>query len=664
MNKISSKILFLLLFIISFVYSSTIKANNEANNIYKVIDNDSIIKDTVHLYFFGSVPFALNNKNGEVVGVNPDIIHEVLRRNGLAYSDLIGDFDSFKKEIEAGRIDLLVTANFMKQWHVNSPEVFINSQYTIPHYYGFFTRRFSNINKVEDLANTKVVFLRTFNKQNIPYDLCHIKKENTIECLSFIEALKMLDEHKVDAIVSSVPSLMYYMNLYNVGIGYEFFEMGEMTRLHYGISQGQNLISVKQFDSTLLEMLNEGFIDEVWNKWSGQPQSRILIGIHIDLFILCILSFILVIILMYFLKRINKSFKTRKLYNDTLKNVLNSFPHGVLIEIVSNKNITYFKNNAYKISNLADCEKVKNENFLFNKHNSFYYDKKDYTFYHSKKEYKISLYTNITELILTTEEFKNSELIKTDFITNIGEEIMIPVNNIRIIGKSITHQMPIAKYKELAIKLEENSSQILNMFLNVIQLSKMCVGSQKNNLLRVDINELVKTSFSWANKYLVYMGKKNDNKIRIIYDQIYDNLFLTTDVERVKLCLNNVLLNACKYTNEGEIHVGVYCTKGYFYAYVKDTGVGISENRLKRILNRNLYESVDDITTMGFGIAMVKLIMHKIPKSEFDGISKEGIGSIFWIKMKLVPDIIELNDDKQVFILLQNTFKIILTHKI
>lgn len=104
---------------------------------------------------------------------------------------------------------------------------------------------------------------------------------------------------------------------------------------------------------------------------------------------------------------------------------------------------------------------------------------------------------------------------------------------------------------------------------------------------------------------------------------------ISTDSKRLSQVLSNLLTNACKFTARGNITFGYEMRDNDIYFYVKDTGVGIDEENIKRLFQR--FVKLDNfVQGTGLGLSICKSIVEKLGGkigAESRGRDK---GSLFW----------------------------------
>ena len=104
--------------------------------------------------------------------------------------------------------------------------------------------------------------------------------------------------------------------------------------------------------------------------------------------------------------------------------------------------------------------------------------------------------------------------------------------------------------------------------------------------------------------------------------------------------MDNLISNAIKYTNDGEIHVSCVQKKNLIEISVQDTGIGIAEEHLERLFDRfyrtDKARSRDKGGT-GLGLAVVKGILSAHDR-DIQVESTPGVGTRFYFSLEIVGD--------------------------
>jgi len=209
------------------------------------------------------------------------------------------------------------------------------------------------------------------------------------------------------------------------------------------------------------------------------------------------------------------------------------------------------------------------------------------------------------ELVRANEKLIESEALKTHFISSITNEIINPFSSILGLSRNLLmfkNSVPLKVHNMIKLIYTEAFSldfQLKNIFTSAkIEAGELFVESSKVNIPELVIGVI--ESFKHETD-----GKSVSMSLRINYPQI---MFYTDD-DKLKLIISNLVSNAIKYTEKGEVLVGVDKYEDGIMITVKDNGIGISDSDREVIFDR--FKRVDEsINSMnrghGLGLAIAK----------------------------------------------------------
>jgi len=254
-----------------------------------------------------------------------------------------------------------------------------------------------------------------------------------------------------------------------------------------------------------------------------------------------------------------------------------------------------------------------------------------------------NLLTNIDksneELKKTLHELDIATRAKNDFLSNIGHELRTPITC--IIGYT-----DILAESELSGELRE--------FVNRIKLSSHMLISTVNDILdylSIEGGELmlknseftINNAFTDIINYAVLIATEKKLKLNTLIDKNIGDLNLSGDETRLKQIILNLVANALKFTSEGAIELGallVEQTGSYIEVkfYVKDTGIGIAENKQKEIFLP--FVQADNSSTRkyggsGLGLTISDRLVTLLGGGKIMLESRPGQGSNFYFSIKI-----------------------------
>lgn len=238
------------------------------------------------------------------------------------------------------------------------------------------------------------------------------------------------------------------------------------------------------------------------------------------------------------------------------------------------------------------------------------------------------IYTR-AELLKSKEKAENSEKLKMAFLSNMSHEIRTPINS--IIGfsellKDNNNKIEKLKYLDIII---QNGDILTNLINDIIDVTKIDSETLTVQLTEIDLNKLLqelKTQYS----------KLIQNNIKLIIDiDLNSNVFILSDKYRLKQILMNLLSNAVKFTKKGSIKFGYeILNNNIINIYIKDTGIGISEQNKNDIFNR--FSHFDQPGTKekgaGLGLTISKSLCKILNFGELKFNSELNKGSIFYFE--------------------------------
>jgi len=221
---------------------------------------------------------------------------------------------------------------------------------------------------------------------------------------------------------------------------------------------------------------------------------------------------------------------------------------------------------------------------------------------------------------------------KSEFLANMSHELRTPLNAIlgytELILDNIYGDVP-EKIQEVLERLVNNGRHLLGLINDVLDISKIEAGQLTLSLNDYSMAELVLTVFT----SLDALATEKNLELKVMVPT--DLPTAKGDEQRIAQVLLNLLGNAIKFTEEGEIRVEVVVSNESFLVSVSDTGPGLSEVDQKKIFEE--FRQADGSSTRekggtGLGLSIAKRIVEMHGGRTWVE-SSLGKGSIFWFTL-------------------------------
>ena len=244
---------------------------------------------------------------------------------------------------------------------------------------------------------------------------------------------------------------------------------------------------------------------------------------------------------------------------------------------------------------------------------------------------------DITELINSREQAEQSSRSKTIFLSHMSHEIRTPMNAILGIAEiQLQKETHSEDVNEAFGKIYESGDLLLNIINDILDLSKIESGKLELVSVSYDIPSLINDT-TQINR-LRYESKPIDFSVELDKNT---PLKLIGDEIRIKQILNNILSNAFKYTDKGNIKFSIYCEEAnepqdiILVFKIEDTGQGMTDEQLSRIFEEYTRFNLEtNRTTVGAGLGMsITKRLIDLMEGNITIKSSIGKGSIFTVRL-------------------------------
>jgi len=210
-------------------------------------------------------------------------------------------------------------------------------------------------------------------------------------------------------------------------------------------------------------------------------------------------------------------------------------------------------------------------------------------------------------------EVEEYDKLKTQFLSTMSHELKTPLNIIlgcvQLMEKLDINKDSFTNSFTKYLKMQrQNSYRLLRLINNLIDFNKAEVNYFNIHPINANIVEVVEDI---TLSIVEYTSLKN---INLIFDTEVEEKIMAFDLDMIERIMLNLLSNAIKFTNEtGTIEVNVYDKNQSVIISVKDTGIGIPEDKLLSIFDR--FTQVDNTLRRksegsGIGLSLVRSLIE------------------------------------------------------
>lgn len=223
------------------------------------------------------------------------------------------------------------------------------------------------------------------------------------------------------------------------------------------------------------------------------------------------------------------------------------------------------------------------------------------------------------QLIVQLEDARKAadqaNMVKTRFLASVTHELRTPlnliINNMDFMRIGVFGEVSDEQIERLDQTIR-SSEHLLYLINDLLDASKIEAGEMKLFMQPTDIYPILEDALDSA----LILLEKDDNKISrvVLNTQIPPDLpMIPADARRVRQVLYNLLNNAVKFTNDGEVSLEVTLLDDYVKFTVRDTGIGIREEDqadLFKAFERSEHANQMGIEGTGLGLAISRYFVE------------------------------------------------------
>lgn len=250
----------------------------------------------------------------------------------------------------------------------------------------------------------------------------------------------------------------------------------------------------------------------------------------------------------------------------------------------------------------------------------------------------LALYAELDD---KAQELRKASEMKTRFLSNMTHELRTPLNSMILLSRLMLKEKdgPLgAEYRTQATFIAQSAESLLELVNDLLDLAKIEAGKMELRAARFTVEELM------SGLRGMFRPMVADRDVELVFAVDCPEVVMNTDAAKLSQVLRNLISNALKFTERGEVRVGAMVAGAAAAAggdgvvfTISDTGIGISPEGQKRLFQdfaqlRDEYKR--GIQGTGLGLSISRQLADRMG-GRIELTSTPGVGSTFRVYIPL-----------------------------
>lgn len=230
-----------------------------------------------------------------------------------------------------------------------------------------------------------------------------------------------------------------------------------------------------------------------------------------------------------------------------------------------------------------------------------------FRFYLHKLKSNRLLKKHADELMEANEREQKAQLMKTAFIQNMNHEIRTPLNAIVGFTECLAMiPMEPEEIQEMSATIKKSSDQLLKIISDTIYIANIDSDKSVLNYQSISLHAL-------CSGVILQMQEDVQPGVNLYFTPVEPDYYLMTDEGILTQILTNLLHNALKFTQQGEVEISYQVDESAneLRLYVRDTGPGVS-SELKEAIFERFYKIDSFVQGAGLGLSLCRVLAERL----------------------------------------------------